>query len=98
MESLAIRYSSSILAIFCALVTWFGYSANRAVSGNTIRHAFLLTGYLASIAAVHLWSHLTGGSNEVTGMVMNATAAIAFLLWVVLFTRRGETLRAGSAR
>ncbi|HEV8145155.1 MAG TPA: hypothetical protein VGP79_02165, partial [Bryobacteraceae bacterium] len=92
MVSLAIRYSASILAIFCALVTWFGYSARNNVPENTIRHAFLLTSYLGSIAAGHLWSHLVGGSNETTGMVMNVMAAITFGLWVLLFTKEGERL------
>jgi hypothetical protein len=90
VASLAIRYSSSILAIFCAIVTWWGCTTDRPLPRNTVRHAFLLTGYFASIAGVHLWSHLTGGSNEVTGVVMNAMATLAFGLWFVLFTKRGE--------
>jgi hypothetical protein len=89
--SLAIRYSASTLAILCALVTWVGHESGRALPTNLVRHAFLLTGYFASLAAGHLVAHLSGGDSTVGGLIMAIAATAVFILWPILLTRDGES-------
>lgn len=94
--SLGVRYSSSILAIFCAWAAWFGFMYRRPLPQNILRHAFLLAAYLASSAVGHLMIHLSGGFTRPAWIMMAAAETITFALWVILLSKDGETLKAVS--
>jgi len=92
LSALAVRYSTSALAVVCGFLMCWALAFPRQIRRNVRIHGVILTANLATLAVGNTVAVLDRGKNLIAGRVMMFTTVFLLAAWALLISPDGESV------